>query len=230
MRNPFTEIEPGKRPQIVDRWVTSGFVENKPSGWDLIQHEAEWLMYTIGHLKQLARCAGFGLEVQGVDVRAVAASHAATDMYEAEWLAGLQSIDDIYLDLFLEYLAESGQTPEDHLLTNQLFDQKRRIRKRKSRMAVLSFIMGIMFGGPLLFAAPLATMLRPFLSSHCSAAEYVLACLFLFLGLGFLSFCLGVLAVFRMKFVDKSLTGMPFAVAAIAIPILVFMTAICHAL
>ena len=106
--------------------------------------------------------------------------------------------------------------------------------KRKSRMAVLSCIMGILFGGAVLFATPLvaglAATLAPSFSAPGSADAYLLPCLFLFLGSGFLSFCLGIVAVIRIKFVDKSLTGMPFAVAGISIPIVVVMNATFQAL
>lgn len=103
MRNPFTSIVEGDRAKVVAAWLTAGVVVSGSSGWDLLTYEDEWGLYTLGQVRRLAAIAGVGLEVLPVDLGQLLASPVVADTMEARWISGVQSVDDVYVDLILEF-------------------------------------------------------------------------------------------------------------------------------
>lgn len=100
---------------MIDRWVAANAIENHPSAWDLVDYETEWVGYTIGQLKELARLAGFGIEIEGIELRTVLDSDIARDTYKETWVKKTHSLDEVYLDLIFDYLQEAGLHPENHV-------------------------------------------------------------------------------------------------------------------
>jgi len=112
MKNPFTDIEEADRPKVVAAWVAAGAVENEPSGWDLLWHEDEWDMYTLGQVRRLAELAGVGLEVPAIDLGRLLHSGVVTDTMEEAWISGVISLGDVYVGLILEYIKTTHRDRE----------------------------------------------------------------------------------------------------------------------
>ena len=109
MKNPFTRIAESERLNVVEVWMAAGAVENMPSGWDLLMHEDEWGTYTLGQVRRLAGLAGIGLEVPALDLGRLLHSSAVTDTMEEGWISGVQSLDDVYVDLILDFQTATQQ-------------------------------------------------------------------------------------------------------------------------
>jgi hypothetical protein len=115
LNNPFTSIADDRKLEVVDRWLTAKAIENKPCGWDLMAYEEEWGIYRIGELKELARMAGFGLEVEGIDLQKLLADDVVTEMFEDEWIDKIKDIDEVYLDIVLDYVDTLGLQPSQFI-------------------------------------------------------------------------------------------------------------------
>lgn len=109
MKSPFIDIAEADRPGVVAAWVAAGVVENEPSGWDLLWHEDEWGMYTLGQVRRLVSLAGVGLEVPSMDLGQLLHSGVVTDTMEEGWISGVQSLDDVYVDLIQEFQKRTQQ-------------------------------------------------------------------------------------------------------------------------
>lgn len=110
MENPFIEIEETDRPKVVAAWIAAAAVENDPSGWDLLCHEDEWGMYTLGQVRRLAELARVSLEVPAIDLGRLLRSGVVTDTMEYAWISGVKSLGDVYVDLILKYMKTTHQS------------------------------------------------------------------------------------------------------------------------
>jgi len=95
------------------------------------------------------------------------------------------------------------------------FGQDDGLKRRRSRMAITSSVMSLLFAGccfigPVPFVVPLVAILM--------------------LGFAIIGFCLGIVAFIRIKYVDPSLSGMCYAMAGIAIPLLMLLRALLYSI
>lgn len=109
MKNPFRGITEEDRPKVVDAWVAAGVIENKPSAWDLLTMDDEWGMYTLGQVRRLSEVANVGLEVPVIDLDQLIHSSVVTETMEEGWILRVQSLDDVYVDLILEFQKTTQQ-------------------------------------------------------------------------------------------------------------------------
>lgn len=115
MINPFTTIADELKGEVIERWLNSKAIENAPSGWDIVQYNDEWNIYTIGKVKELGRVAGFRIEIEGIDLNALLSSNTAIEMFEDEWIKKTKDLDEVYLGLVLDYISSLGLQPEDFI-------------------------------------------------------------------------------------------------------------------
>ena len=50
MNNPFTKIPDEKQGAVIDRWLEAKVIEDEASGWDLVESDDEWGIYTVGEV------------------------------------------------------------------------------------------------------------------------------------------------------------------------------------
>ena len=115
MNSPFTTIADELRGKVIDRWLGAKAIENEPSGWDLLVHDDEWRDYTFGKVKELARLAGFRVEIEGIDLKKLLSSDVVTKMFEDEWIKKIHDIEEVYMDLVLDYIETLGSKPENYI-------------------------------------------------------------------------------------------------------------------
>jgi hypothetical protein len=109
MKNPFKGIAEGDRPKVVDAWVADGAIEHKPSAWDLLTMDDEWGLYTLGQVRRLAKVASVRLEVPAIDLDQLLHSSVVAEKMEKGWILQVQSLDDVYVELILEFQKTSQQ-------------------------------------------------------------------------------------------------------------------------
>ncbi len=115
MNNPFITVFDDRSALIIDQWLSAKLIENEASGRDLISYESEWRMYTLGQVKQLAQVAGFDLHVSHIDLNSILNSQRMKDEYENEWINKVKIIDELYMDIILDYIEDIKANPENHI-------------------------------------------------------------------------------------------------------------------
>ena len=108
MKNPFISIADEQQGAIVDRWLAAKLIDDEERGWELFESEDEWGIYTLGEVKKLAHMAGFTLDVSGLDLGAMLASRVVTDLFDDDWIGKILDLDDVYMDLVVDYIAFQG--------------------------------------------------------------------------------------------------------------------------
>ena len=112
MKNPFVAIADEQQGAIVDRWLAAKLIDDEERGWELFESEDEWGIYTLGEVKKLAHLAGFTLEVTGIELDAMLASRVVTDLFDDAWIGKIHDLDDVYMDLVVDYIAAQGMSLE----------------------------------------------------------------------------------------------------------------------
>ena len=112
MKNPFVAIADEQQGAIVDRWLEAKLIDDEERGWELFESEDEWGIYTLGEVKKLAHLAGFTLEVTGIELDAMLASRVVTDLFDDAWIDKIHDLDDVYMDLVVDYIAAQGMSLE----------------------------------------------------------------------------------------------------------------------
>ncbi len=88
--------------------MAAGAIENAPSGWDLLMLEDEWGIYTLGEIRRLAEIAGVPLKLPAIILADLLRSSVVADTMEQDWISSVRSLDEVYLDLILEFKQEQS--------------------------------------------------------------------------------------------------------------------------
>ena len=112
MKNPFTLIADERKGGAIDRWLAAKAIADESSGWDLVVSDDEWGIYTVGEIKELGRIAGLRIDVVGIDLAALLSSDVVTELFDDEWIAKIKELDQVYVDLLLDYIESLGLRPE----------------------------------------------------------------------------------------------------------------------
>ena len=115
MNSPFTAIADEIQGEVINRWLGAKLIENAPCGWDLIWHDDEWRIYTLGRVKELARIAGFGLKVEGIGLQELLKDDVVTEAFEDEWIERIENLDEVYMDIVLDYVDTLGSQPDQFI-------------------------------------------------------------------------------------------------------------------
>ena len=115
MKNPFTLIPDAQQAAIIDRWLAAQIFEDESNGWDLVESDDEWGIYTVGEVKKLGQIAGLSIEFTGIDLPTLLSSTVVTDLFDETWIRKIQTLDDVYMDLVLDYLEHRGWKPEAYI-------------------------------------------------------------------------------------------------------------------
>ena len=113
MKNPFTTISDQQQAAVIDRWLAAKGIEEESSGWDLVESEDEWGIYTVGEVKELGRLAGLTIVFRGLDLKILLASSVVTDLFDDEWIGKIKTLDDVYMDLVLDFIEYCELRAED---------------------------------------------------------------------------------------------------------------------
>ncbi len=119
MNSPFTEITDEHKSDVIDRWLAAKVIDDEESGWDLVESNDEWGIYTVREVRELGRIAGFCIEIKGIDLKALLASSVITEIFDDEWIIAVKSLDEVYVDLVLDYIENCGLRGEDCVKVNR---------------------------------------------------------------------------------------------------------------
>ncbi len=113
MKNPFTTIPDKLQAAVIDRWLSAKVIEDEESGWELVESNDEWGIYTVGEVKKLGQVAGLPIEFAGIDLHTLLSSSVVTDLFDDAWIGKIKDLDDVYVDLVLDFIEYCELRPED---------------------------------------------------------------------------------------------------------------------
>ena len=112
MKNPFTTIAEERKGEVIDGWLNAKLIANESNGRDLVELKDEWGIYSVGEVKKLGELAGLRIEFAGIDLQQLLSSTVVTDLFDDVWIRKIKSLDDVYMDLVLDYIKACGLQPE----------------------------------------------------------------------------------------------------------------------
>ena len=113
MSNPFTAIAEDKRAGVIDRWLRAGIIADASNGRELVESNDEWGIYSVGEVIALGQVAGLSISVTGIDLGQLLASRIVTDLFDDAWIRKIRTLDDVYMDLVIDYIAIRGWKQDD---------------------------------------------------------------------------------------------------------------------
>jgi hypothetical protein len=108
MNSPFTEIADELKSDVIDRWLAAKVIDDEESGWDLVESDDEWGIYTVREVVELGHIAGIKITFSGIELSALLTSHVITEIFDDEWISKISGLEDVYVDLVLDYIESCG--------------------------------------------------------------------------------------------------------------------------
>jgi len=114
MKSPFVDWDEDRKVNTINSWVKNGLI-NKASGWDLVQIDDEWGIYPLEKIKKLAKYAGIEIRAVNIDLEMLLSSEIVIATFESKWIESIQNVEEVYVDVILDYLEEVGANIEAHI-------------------------------------------------------------------------------------------------------------------
>ena len=61
----------------------------------------------------MGRIAGLTIALEGINLKILLSSSVVMDLFDAEWIQKIKSIDDVYMDLVIDFIAYCELRAED---------------------------------------------------------------------------------------------------------------------
>lgn len=107
--NPFLALstKPDDEKSAMASLLAMTAVGNRASAYDLIHHEGEAAIYTLGELKQAASVIGQRLIHPGIEVSSIQRTQASKN-WEEDFVNGQRSLDEVPFGLLVNSLEEAA--------------------------------------------------------------------------------------------------------------------------